>query len=144
MHQVLQSVAKKLGQTIANCYIPNYSIEKLQAIAKKLGQTIANCYITNYSIKKMQAIAKFSVKLSQCVHCKIFAQTREKSYIVNYSINYHKRLPYLRSNYRNPCIAHYFVNFRKLLQNLLSNYRIAHRTPQTTALIDYVIETGCG
>ena len=92
------------------------------------GQSIANCYIANYSIEKLQAIAKFSVKLSQYVHCKILAQTREQSYIVNYSIKCRKRLQYLRSNYCNPCIAHYFANYRKLLPNLLPNYRIAHRT----------------
>ena len=99
------------------------------AVLKRLGQTVANCYIANYSIEKLQAIAKFSVKLSQYVHCKILAQTREQSYIVNYSIKCRKRLQYLRSNYCNPCIAHYFANNRKLLPNLRSNYRnpcIAH------------------
>ena len=128
----------KLGQTVT-----------LQIIAssrckKRLGQTVANCYIANYSIEKLQAIAKFSVKLSQYVHCKILAQTREQSYIVNYSIKCRKRLQYLRSNYCNPCIAHYFANYRKLLPNLRSNYSnpcIAHYFVNYRKLLQNLCQT---
>ena len=78
-----------------------------------------------------QTVAKPSVKLSQSVHCTLFCQLSQTvaKPSVKLSQFVHRTL---------------FCQLSQTVAKPLSNYRIAHRTPQTTALIDYVIETGCG